>query len=108
MRREDIIRAWRDDDVLAALTDSERAELPDHPSGNVELIELEAAVGGGDSTHYIFSWGCACPGVTTPTCVCTPFTGGCACPSPPDPSCVINTCAGEWDTAINCQPSDGV
>jgi mersacidin/lichenicidin family type 2 lantibiotic len=39
MRTIDVIRVWKDADYRSALTDGQRARLPEHPAG---LIELEA------------------------------------------------------------------
>ncbi|MEM8933400.1 MAG: mersacidin/lichenicidin family type 2 lantibiotic, partial [Acidobacteriota bacterium] len=48
MKKEKIIRAWRDRDAYLALTDEERAQLPDHPAGIVELSDEDVAdVAGG-------------------------------------------------------------
>jgi mersacidin/lichenicidin family type 2 lantibiotic len=38
MKPEDIIRAWKDEVYRASLNEAERAQLPEHPAG---LIELE-------------------------------------------------------------------
>jgi mersacidin/lichenicidin family type 2 lantibiotic len=48
MSKELIIRAWRDEEYLLSLNDAERALLPDHPAGLVELTdeELGFVVGG--------------------------------------------------------------
>jgi mersacidin/lichenicidin family type 2 lantibiotic len=43
-----VIRAWKDPDYRLTLTDEERAELPDHPAGLLELDDAELArVAGG-------------------------------------------------------------
>ena len=49
MSRNHIIRAWKDADFRNSLSDQERALLPEHPAGLIELAdtELEAAAGGG-------------------------------------------------------------
>ena len=57
----DIIRAWKDEEYRLSLTEAQRAALPAHPAGLIELTdaELEAVVGG----------------VTTPTDIgCTGMT----------------------------------
>ena len=48
MNRESIIRAWKDPAYRASLSSEQRAELPEHPSGVVELDDttLGEAVGG--------------------------------------------------------------
>jgi len=44
----DIVRAWRDPVFRSALSDAERAQLPDNPAGMIELdgTVLEAVAGG--------------------------------------------------------------
>jgi mersacidin/lichenicidin family type 2 lantibiotic len=48
MAHVDIIRAWKDEEYRASLSEAERAELPEHPAGLIELedADLDAAVGG--------------------------------------------------------------
>jgi mersacidin/lichenicidin family type 2 lantibiotic len=48
MSRQEIIRAWKDAEYRNSLTESQRAALPAHPAGLVELpIDvLDAAAGG--------------------------------------------------------------
>ena len=38
MSKVDVIRAWKDEEYRLSLTEQERAQLPAHPAG---LIELE-------------------------------------------------------------------
>jgi mersacidin/lichenicidin family type 2 lantibiotic len=44
----DIVRAWRDEEYRQGLSEAERALLPAHPSGLIDLPDaaLDAAVGG--------------------------------------------------------------
>jgi mersacidin/lichenicidin family type 2 lantibiotic len=53
MPRPSIIRAWKDAEYRSSLTAAERAQLPDHPAGTVELTDadLDAVVGGITSPH---------------------------------------------------------
>ena len=37
----DIIKAWKDADYRESLTAEQRAQLPEHPSGNIEFQESE-------------------------------------------------------------------
>ena len=37
MNRQDIVRAWKDEEYRGSLTDAERAALPENPAGMVEL-----------------------------------------------------------------------
>jgi mersacidin/lichenicidin family type 2 lantibiotic len=49
-RHVDIARAWKDEEYRRSLSDAERAQLPPHPAGLIELTEndLEAIAGGYD------------------------------------------------------------
>jgi mersacidin/lichenicidin family type 2 lantibiotic len=48
MSTEQIIRAWKDEDFRHSLSDAERALLPEHPAGLIDLTaaELDAVLGG--------------------------------------------------------------
>jgi mersacidin/lichenicidin family type 2 lantibiotic len=67
MKRETIIRAWKDPEFRASLSTEERSSLPECPAGPAftELNEqdLEDAVGGG-FLNYEFDG-----------CLCSPYTG---------------------------------
>jgi mersacidin/lichenicidin family type 2 lantibiotic len=67
MKRETIVRAWKDPEFRASLSTEERSSLPECPAGPAftELNEsdLEDAVGGG--AFYEFDG-----------CICSPYTGG--------------------------------
>lgn len=41
MKKKDVIRAWRDPEYYASLSEAERARVPDHPAGVVELSDEE-------------------------------------------------------------------
>jgi len=49
MSRQKIIRAWKDEEYRLGLSEAERALLPAHPAGLIELTdaELGAIEGGG-------------------------------------------------------------
>jgi mersacidin/lichenicidin family type 2 lantibiotic len=48
MRNMDIIRAWKDPEYRLSLSEAEKALLPDHPAGIIELTDDEmSAVAGG-------------------------------------------------------------
>ncbi|KFE68192.1 mersacidin/lichenicidin family type 2 lantibiotic [Hyalangium minutum] len=68
MKRETIIRAWKDPEFRASLSTEERSSLPECPAGPAftELNErdLDDAVGGG-VLNYDFDG-----------CICSPYTGG--------------------------------
>jgi mersacidin/lichenicidin family type 2 lantibiotic len=48
MNTRNIIRAWKDEEYRLSLSEAERALLPEHPAGLIELgdADLEAAAGG--------------------------------------------------------------
>jgi mersacidin/lichenicidin family type 2 lantibiotic len=52
MSKVDVIRAWKDEEYRLSLTDEERAQLPDHPAGLIELEdeELKNVLGAGKHT----------------------------------------------------------
>ncbi|HVF56056.1 MAG TPA: mersacidin/lichenicidin family type 2 lantibiotic [Pyrinomonadaceae bacterium] len=82
MNREQIIRAWKDEDFRESLNDVERSMLPEHPSGVVSISddELDNAAGAEDTNWiYILSFGC-CGGLTSSAaCGSTVWN----CPTPP-------------------------
>jgi mersacidin/lichenicidin family type 2 lantibiotic len=41
MSRQDIIRAWKDEEYRESLSEAERARLPEHPAGLIELADAE-------------------------------------------------------------------
>jgi mersacidin/lichenicidin family type 2 lantibiotic len=48
MSNRKIIRAWKDEDFRLSLSESERALLPEHPAGLVELTDQQlGGVAGG-------------------------------------------------------------
>jgi mersacidin/lichenicidin family type 2 lantibiotic len=48
MSNKNIIRAWKDEDYRLSLSEAERALLPEHPAGLIELAGAEMdGVGGG-------------------------------------------------------------
>ena len=63
MNNVDVVRAWKDEEYRLSLSDAERAQLPDHPAGLIELqdAELDYAAGGGTEwvtcTHSVFICG---------------------------------------------------
>ena len=42
LSNEDIIRAWKDEEFRQGLSDAQRAQLPDHPAGAIEMSDLDA------------------------------------------------------------------
>ncbi len=47
MSIDKIIRAWKDTDYRESLSEAERARLPEHPAGLVELDDADLGVAGG-------------------------------------------------------------
>ena len=74
MSNQDIIRAWKDEDYRLSLSEAERAQLPDHPAGLVELTEKELSpvVGGNATFPPRFSVLCTMAILCVPkTAICT-------------------------------------
>lgn len=65
MNREQIIKAWKDEDYRAGLSEADRAHVPTHPAGMIELPdELMTSVAGGEEearTSRTLSIGCCQP-----------------------------------------------
>ena len=65
MSHVDIIRAWKDEEYRLSLTEAQRAQLPDHPAGLIELTEAElGAVAGGalpGGSRYLSCGTMLCP-----------------------------------------------
>ena len=72
MSNQDIIRAWKDEDYRLSLSEAERALLPEHPAGLIELegAEIDGVAGG---QHHLFS---LTPAQCPPTHAC--YTTQCA------------------------------
>jgi mersacidin/lichenicidin family type 2 lantibiotic len=74
VKKEHVIRAWRDPEFRASLSEAERADLPLHPSAMIEVADEDLAriLGGADvgtdaivpvtNTRgtAIYSYGCQC------------------------------------------------
>jgi mersacidin/lichenicidin family type 2 lantibiotic len=61
MSKELIIRAWRDEEYLLSLSEAERALLPEHPAGLIELTDEELGpVAGGRPGTYTTLTCCTC------------------------------------------------
>ncbi len=70
MSRLDIIRAWKDEDYRRSLSEAERAQLPTHPAGLIEIDDTDLGlVAGGmrPNTHSTVT--------SNDICCCS----GCAC-----------------------------
>jgi mersacidin/lichenicidin family type 2 lantibiotic len=54
MAYQDIIRAWKDEEYRLSLSEEQRAVLPEHPAGLMELVdaELDNVQGAGSKGNY--------------------------------------------------------
>jgi mersacidin/lichenicidin family type 2 lantibiotic len=68
MSNQDIIRAWKDEDYRLSLSEAERALLPEHPAGLIELsgAEITGVDGGGGSHVLTCIIGCTAPDICIP------------------------------------------
>ncbi len=69
----DVVRAWKDPKYRRSLTDAQRASMPEHPAGPVELTDDELKVAGG------LAIGGGGPITTAPTCTMFTFLNWNAC-----------------------------
>jgi len=65
MSTSDVVRAWKDEDYRLSLSETERALLPAHPAGLVEIedADLDSAAGGTEipntyQTNCTLGWRC--------------------------------------------------
>ena len=63
MGTKDIIRAWKDAGYRQSLSAAERARLPTHPAGMIELTDADLGVVSGGAKNYQISVWCTgdCP-----------------------------------------------
>ena len=61
MSHLDVIRAWKDEEYRASLSEAERAQLPGHPAGLVELSEDDIDLAAGGTTITITFTVFICP-----------------------------------------------
>src|SRR5262245_43052468 len=65
MRKENIVRSWKDEDYRMSLSDDQQALLPDNPAGLIELAdaELDGIAGGTGDRGWVdcHSGGFFCP-----------------------------------------------
>jgi mersacidin/lichenicidin family type 2 lantibiotic len=69
MSHRNIIRAWKDEEYRLSLSAAQRASLPDHPAGLVELSDEQLGAVAGGVTVWISS---ACCSVGCRTIACGP------------------------------------
>ena len=51
----DVIRGWKDEDYRRSLSQEQRAMLPEHPAGVIELSDEELDVAGGLFTTILIT-----------------------------------------------------
>jgi mersacidin/lichenicidin family type 2 lantibiotic len=76
MRKENIIRAWKDEEFRAQLGEAAQG-IPENPAGAIEMedFDLDRVAGGADATEHLLTAGC-CGGFTTDPGYCSFFCGG--------------------------------
>ena len=52
MKTKDIIRAWKDAGYRQNLSEADRAKLPAHPAGMIELTDADLGVVSGGGIHH--------------------------------------------------------
>jgi len=79
MKNVDVIRAWKDEEYRLSLSKADRALLPEHPAGGIELTDAELGSASGGAFRSLGcpgSWICPIPTVTVcPSCL--PFPPWC-------------------------------
>ena len=63
MSQQEIIQAWKDEEFRLSLSEEQRALLPEHPAGLIELADsdLEMVVGGGAQGNPATGCAAVCP-----------------------------------------------
>jgi mersacidin/lichenicidin family type 2 lantibiotic len=69
MSHQKIIRAWKNEEYRLSLSETERASLPAHPAGLVELSDKELSGVAGGATIWVST---ACCSVGCRTLACGP------------------------------------
>lgn len=78
MSNEHIIRAWKDAEYRMSLSEEDRAHLPEHPAGLIELTDAEMGIVGGG---FLSIWSCEPTPHTEQQFCTTPCSTSLACPS---------------------------
>ena len=74
MKTKDIIRAWKDAGYRQNLSEADRAKLPAHPSGMIELTDADlGGVSGGARTDYCTQGVCGTAGGGCTRQTCGPY-----------------------------------
>ena len=74
MKKEDVIRAWRDEEYFKSLSESERAAMPPNPAGISDLDDKDLLGVSGGGEEDIYTWVMiGCPNPWTISCTnCAP------------------------------------
>jgi mersacidin/lichenicidin family type 2 lantibiotic len=91
MDKEQIIRAWKDEEYRSALGESESSQLPENPAGIVDLSDESLGAVGGQTVGWVCTAISVITAVTSalscaPSCeatiggTCRNFTSGCCGP----------------------------
>ncbi|MCP4548729.1 MAG: mersacidin/lichenicidin family type 2 lantibiotic [bacterium] len=84
MKKEQIVKAWKNAEYRETLTETERSAMPGHPCGLVELDERDLGTAAG-GTDILSIWLCPTDG-----CETTPFSNcetDCTTSMGPGPAC---------------------
>lgn len=66
MKKHQILTAWRDEEYLLSLSDAERAQIPEHPAGALEIEDdILRTITGGCAPSFV-GGGCPTSGYCTP------------------------------------------
>ena len=78
MKKEQIVRAWRDPELRARLSEEERAQLPAHPAGLLELSDEDLALLSGAAADEASDDISPFP-ISTSTRSTAVYSSGCSC-----------------------------
>ena len=56
MSIQNVVRAWKDPQYRSSLSEMERAVLPDHPAGSVELTDEDLGLVAGGRKPQNYTW----------------------------------------------------
>jgi mersacidin/lichenicidin family type 2 lantibiotic len=69
LSKEEIIRAWKDEEYCENLTQEQRLQLPKHPAGLVELCDRDMEVIVGGAVNIISQGNCQINSANSGICV---------------------------------------
>lgn len=99
-----IVRAWRDGRYRDGLTDEQRAGLPSHPSGMIDLTaqELAGVIGGDDTVDLLLCPSAICTESACFTIPDNPATIGYCCDMPGPTTSSL--CGTQTTWCMTCNP----